>query len=114
MMADQNNEPTTLAKTRWMNTADSTAREVGPLYSSTDVNVGSAERLLSLASGLLLFGWGIYRRGLLRYGAMAVAVALCDRGIRGNCAVYSALGKTAAEPRNGDNSQWTRSVPETP
>ncbi len=114
LMADQNNQPTTIAKTPWMNTADSMAREVGPLYSSANVNVGSTERLLSVAGGLLLFGWGIYRRGLLGYGAMSIAAALCDRGIRGHCAVYSALGKTTAEPRGENNSQWTPSLPELP
>ena len=114
LMADQNNEPTIIAKTPWMNTADSMAREVGPLYSSTDINIGSTERLLSVASGLLLCGWGIYRRGPLGYGAMALAGVLCDRGIRGHCAVYTALGKTTAEPDDESNSQWTPPFPELP
>ncbi len=115
LMADQNHDVTPIEKTRSMNTADSMAREVGPLYSSAHVNVGVTERLISVASGLLLFGWGIYRRGLLGYGAMAIAAALCDRGIRGHSGMYPALGKTtAAESRDGDNSQWTQSLPELP
>ena len=114
LIADQNNEPTNIAKTPWMNTADAAAHEVGPLYSSTEVNVGSTERLLSVASGLLLLGWGIYRRGLLGYGAMSIAAALCDRGIRGHCGVYSALGKTTAEPPGESNHEWTPSLPELP
>lgn len=114
LMADQNNEPTTGAKTPWTSIADPTAREVGPLYSSAVVNVGRTERLLSVASGLLLLGWGVYRRGLLGYGAMSIGAALCDRGIRGHCGLYSALGKTTAEPPGEDNHQWTASLPEVP
>ena len=73
-------------------------RALASLDGSTEVNVGSTERLLSVAGGLLLFGWGMYRRGLLGYGAIATGAALCDRGIRGRCGLYSALGKTTAEP----------------
>jgi len=71
------------------------SRAAGWLQDGNDVNVDSAERLLSVAGGVLLLGWGAFRRGLLGYGALAAASALLDRGIRGHCAVYSALGKSA-------------------
>jgi hypothetical protein len=73
------------------------SRAAGWLHDGIDINVGSGERLLSVAGGVLLFGWGAYRRGMLGYGAMATAAALVDRGIRGHCALYSALGKTGAD-----------------
>jgi hypothetical protein len=73
------------------------SRAAGWLQDGGDINVGSGERLLSVAGGFLLLGWGAYRRGLLGYGAMATAAALLDRGIRGHCAINSALGRNSAD-----------------
>jgi hypothetical protein len=100
-------------------TVTAMARDIGrtaadPLSGSAKVNVGSTERLLSIAGGVLLFGWGMYRRGPFGYGAMMTAAALWDRGMRGHCAVYAALGKTTAEPPvNGaiEAARWPTFAP---
>jgi hypothetical protein len=83
---------------------DSASRTVGSWSHSTDINVGGTERLLSIAGGVLLFGWGIYRRGLVGYAAITTAAALWDRGVRGHCALYSALGKTSIDGMDTANS----------
>lgn len=82
----------------------SSTRIAASALQSSDVNVGSAERALSLASGAMLLGYGIYRRGARGYGAMLVGAALCDRGVRGHCAVNAAIGRntaTGGRTRNG-------------
>jgi hypothetical protein len=84
---------------------------VGSWRDSTDINVGGTERLLSIAGGVLLFGWGIYRRGLVGYAAITTAAALWDRGVRGHCALYSALGKTRLEGTDAGNSPASPALP---
>ena len=77
-------------------TAAAAAETAASAVQSSAVNVGSAGRVLSLASGAMLLGYGIYRRGARGYGAMLIGAALCDRGVRGHCAVNAALGRNTA------------------
>jgi uncharacterized membrane protein len=78
-------------------TAASAAESAASAVSSSDVNVGDTERILSLASGAMLLGYGIYRRGARGYASMLVGAALCDRGVRGHCAVNAAIGRNTAD-----------------
>jgi hypothetical protein len=91
---------------------DSFLRPANPLPTGTVINLGSTERLLSVAGGLLLFGWGMYRRGLLGYGAMMTATALWDRGVRGHCGLYAALGKTTVHPAKAANGTVWPGLPQ--
>lgn len=112
-MADLNEKVTPIIQNGGRSVAaDLVSRTSGSLNGWKDVNVGSTERLISVAGGVLLFGWGIYRRGVLGYGAMMTAAALWDRGVRGHCGLYAALGKTSAEPAIGTNG--TLSSPTLP
>lgn len=86
--------------------ASSVTDAANSLLGAAEVNVGSSERVLSVAAGVLLFGWGIYRRGLLGYGTMMIAAALWDRGVRGHCAVYSAMGRNTAD-ESGEHAPAT-------
>jgi uncharacterized membrane protein len=59
-------------------------------------NVGDTERLISLATGCFLTGYGLGRpslTGLLMAGA---GLALAQRGYTGHCSLYAALGKSTA------------------
>jgi len=76
--------------------ASSVTEAANSVLGAADINVGSNERVLSVAAGVMLFGWGVYRRGLLGYGSMMLAAALWDRGVRGHCGVYSAMGLNTA------------------
>jgi hypothetical protein len=86
--------------------ASSVTDVANSLLGAAEVNVGSNERVLSVAAGVLLFGWGLYRRGILGYGSMMLAAALWDRGVRGHCGVYSAMGKNTADGQ-GERSSGT-------
>jgi uncharacterized membrane protein len=89
--------------------AASAAESAASAVRSTDVNVGDTERILSLASGAMLLGYGMYRRGTRGYASMLVGAALCDRGVRGHCAVNAAIGRNTADADGirirGDNGE---------
>ena len=73
--------------------------EVNLLHALThsDTNISSNERIASIASGAALLAYGLQRRGILGLGAVLLSAALCDRGIRGHCAVSEILGRNTAE-----------------
>jgi uncharacterized membrane protein len=56
------------------------------------VNLGQAERWLSMVAGAMLAGWGLKRRDVLGGTAAVGAAALLYRGTTGHCHVYEALG----------------------
>lgn len=62
----------------------------------SEINVDSTERAASALAGAALFGIGLGRRGILGGLAMLGGAALLDRGIRGHCAIYGALGVSTA------------------
>ncbi|HJU29794.1 MAG TPA: DUF2892 domain-containing protein, partial [Candidatus Binataceae bacterium] len=62
----------------------------------SEVNVDSTERAASAILGAALFGIGLGRRGILGGLSMLGGAALLDRGIRGHCAIYEALGVSTA------------------
>jgi hypothetical protein len=110
-LADVHDKVTPIVETAAKAAAIPVSRTARSLDGAVDINVGPAERLLSVAGSVLLFGWGIYRRGLLGYGAMMTAAALWDRGMRGHCVVYSALGKTTAVPGSETAAASVPSLP---
>ena len=110
-LADVHDKVTPIVETAAKVAAIPVSRAAQLLDGAVDLNIGATERLLSVAGGVLLFGWGMYRRGLLGYGAMMTAAALWDRGIRGHCAVYSALGRNTVIP---DRETTPASVPSLP
>src|SRR4051812_50182715 len=56
------------------------------------INVGQAERWLSIVAGAMLAGWGLKRRDSIGGTAAVGAAALLYRGATGHCHVYDALG----------------------
>lgn len=66
---------------------------------SDDINLTSTERAISIAAAAALLGYGIYRRGLLGYGAMGLAGLLWARGRSGHSTVLAALGRKNLEMR---------------
>ncbi|HEU4828285.1 MAG TPA: SRPBCC family protein [Gemmatimonadales bacterium] len=74
-------------------------RTVGSRYTSSDVNVGPAERMFSGIAGAALIGYSLKRdrmRGLL----LPVGAGLIARAVSGRCAVNRALGRNTARTRD--------------
>lgn len=70
-----------------------------PRRAAPDVNVGEAERLLSLIGGGALAVLGAAGpRGLGRVVLPALGGLLAYRGLSGHCSAYAALGLNTAEP----------------
>lgn len=67
-----------------------------------EINVDSTERAVSAIVGAALFGIGLGRRGILGGFSMLSGAALLDRGIRGHCMVYGALGVSTAAIAQSD------------
>lgn len=63
-----------------------------------DANVGSADRMVRLAVGVLLIavalfsGLAIFESGIVRYGAVAVGLVLAVTGLMRTCPLYTVLG----------------------
>jgi len=74
--------------------------------SSTCVNVGHAERELSMIGGSILAVCGLLRGSLSGLALAAVGGALIYRGHTGHCQLYAALGQNTAEQ---DDQQAARS-----
>jgi uncharacterized membrane protein len=62
------------------------------------VNVGSAERWLSLIGGGALAGFGLSRRSLPGAALAVLGGSLIYRGLTGHCSMYSALGIHTSAP----------------
>jgi uncharacterized membrane protein len=63
------------------------------------INVGQAERWLSMAAGAMLAGLGLKRRDSIGGSAALGAAALLYRGATGHCHVYDALGVNHSRSR---------------
>jgi uncharacterized membrane protein len=63
------------------------------------VNVGSTERLISLASGGLMALYGLSRGTTSGFLLAAAGAALAYRGATGHCSGYQTLGISTAKPR---------------
>src|SRR5262249_31856103 len=63
------------------------------------INVGDAERLLSVLGGGALAVLGLPRGPLPGLGLAALGGGLLYRGLSGHCSTYQALGVNTAEPR---------------
>lgn len=59
---------------------------------SRHANVGTGERIASSVAGLGLVIAGFTRHRIAGFALVAAGVALLQRGVRGQCALYSALG----------------------
>jgi uncharacterized membrane protein len=70
-----------------------------PTAERSRVNVGSAERAVSLASGAILAGFGIARRSVAGTLIAGVGGALVYRAVTGYCPAYSALGLSTVTPQ---------------
>jgi uncharacterized membrane protein len=72
----------------------------------SSVNVGSAERSVSIAAGAILALLGIARRGVPGLLSGGVGAAMLYRGVSGHCHMYGALGLDTARPeRSGRSAQ---------
>ena len=76
-----------------------------PQLSGRQVNVGSGERQVSLASGSVLALLGLARRDLRGLFIAAVGGGMVYRGATGHCSVYSTLGMNTAEPPDQQKGQ---------
>lgn len=57
----------------------------------TDVNVGAAERLVSVLGGGALALYALRRRGVIGTAAAAAGAMLIERGMTGHCRTYDLL-----------------------
>src|ERR1043165_429380 len=62
------------------------------LTTETSTNVGTAERLASMALGGVLVMWAFRKRSPATMAAGIVGADLLYRGASGHCGVYGALG----------------------
>src|SRR4051812_17279092 len=65
------------------------------------VNVGNAERQMSLAAGAVAAVFGVARRDVPGLLIAALGAGLVYRGASGHCSVYGALGIDSREKRDG-------------
>jgi uncharacterized membrane protein len=63
-------------------------------------NVSESERIISGVGGGALAAYGLSRGDLLGVGLIGVGALLLQRGVRGYCDVYDALGVNTAEKEN--------------
>jgi uncharacterized membrane protein len=82
-----------------LDTTPVTERSVGSHYTSSDVNVGPAERLLSGIAGAALIGYGLRRRRM-RTLLLPMGTHLLARAVTGRCALNRALGRNTARSRD--------------
>jgi uncharacterized membrane protein len=65
--------------------------------SGRGINVGSGERVVSVAAGAILLWQGLMRRTTPGFISAGVGAAMVFRGISGRCPAYAALGMSTAE-----------------
>jgi uncharacterized membrane protein len=68
-------------------------------YRSQPINVGSTERMVSVAAGSILAAFGVSRRSFPGTLMAAVGGMMLYRGVRGHCHVYDALHINTAQPQ---------------
>jgi uncharacterized membrane protein len=78
-----------------LDTTPVTDRRVGSRYTSSDVNVGPAERLLSGLAGAAIIGFSL-RRGRMRGLLLPMGTGLIARAVSGRCPVNRAIGRNSA------------------
>lgn len=71
---------------------------------SSDVNVGTAERIASVIGGGALALFGLYRRGVLGGVAGLVSADLLYRGLTGRCAIRKRLRMSSAGTRRSPDA----------
>ena len=69
---------------------------------STRINVGNAERWLSVIAGSALAAYGLKRRSIPGLVLSAIGGALVWRGATGHCATYEMFGVSTAASEQGD------------
>ena len=70
------------------------------LHQVSERNVGESERLISGIGGGALAAYGLSRGDWLGVGLIGVGALLLQRGVRGYCDVYNAVGINTAEKEN--------------
>lgn len=73
-------------------------------HTATTVNVGPAERWLSLLGGAGLTLYGLSRESWGGLGLALVGASLVYRGASGHCSLYGSLGITTADEQRGPRS----------
>src|SRR4051812_29675484 len=68
-----------------------------------DVNVGEAERAVSVASGAILALLGLSRRSIPGLLIGGVGAAMLHRGITGHCNMYNSLGINTAQEQDNES-----------
>src|SRR5579884_3665201 len=70
----------------------------------SQVNVGSNERMISVAAGAIATVMGLSRRSVPGFLIAGVGGAMLYRGLTGHCSAYQALGINTAQDEEGDES----------
>jgi len=76
----------------------------------SSVNVGEAERWMSVAGGTGFVVYGLKQRGLLGLTLGAIGAALLYRGFSGHCSGYAALGISTADEHPNRRSSLDHGV----
>ena len=76
-------------------------RSGGSYSPACRVNVGMAERVVSVAAGAALAAFGLFHAQRGRLPLAAAGVVLAARGTTGHCSLYSRLGVSTAESDAG-------------
>lgn len=74
-----------------------TAHISPPLTGSSQINVGTSERIISAASGALLSLYGLKKGGIAGVATAIAGGSLVLRGVSGYCPVNEAAGRDTAE-----------------
>jgi uncharacterized membrane protein len=71
-------------------------------HTAQGINVGNAERLLSVIGGGALALFGLHRIRISGLALIALGAALIYRGVKGHCGVYESLGIDRAATLTGE------------
>jgi uncharacterized membrane protein len=83
-----------------MNTSN-TKFPIPPISTSSRINVGSAERMVSLVGGAVLTYLGLKKFSLSRLGLAATGGTLLYRGLTGHCPINAEFGRDTSKVGRG-------------
>jgi uncharacterized membrane protein len=91
-------------------TTDAFKQSTGRSGTVNEINVSESERLLSGLGGGALAAYGLTRGDWLGVGLIGLGALLVQRGVRGHCDVYGAMGVNTAEKLNATSVKASAGV----
>ena len=82
-------------------TTEQTTRWQPPASTSSRINVGTNERIASLAGGALLVYFGLKKFSLIRLSLAGTGGAMLYRGLTGYCPINAQIGRDSSEAGRG-------------